>query len=77
MVRGRAWVGKVLAGPATLAGVVTVIYPAWFEALFDASPDAGSGVFEWAIASALLLTSLALALLARRQFRRPGTAATR
>jgi hypothetical protein len=70
-------VETVLAGLATLAGMVTVIYPTWFEALFDASPDAGSGAFEWAIASALLLASLALALLARRDFQRPGTAATR
>lgn len=76
MLRKRAWVETVLAGLAALAGLATAIYPAWFEALFAESPDAGSGAFEWAITGGLLLASLALALAAGRDFRRRGTAAT-
>ena len=76
MGRGRAWVETVLAGLAALAGLATAIYPTWFEALFEESPDAGSGALEWAITGGLLLASLALGLAARRDFRRRRTAAT-
>jgi MFS superfamily sulfate permease-like transporter len=73
--RGRAWVETVLAGLAALTGLATAIYPAWFEALFGESPDAGSGAFEWAITGGLLVASLVLALAARRDFRRRGAVA--
>lgn len=69
-MRGRAWAEVVLAALAAVAGVAAVVYPTWIEALFETSPDAGSGALEWVIAVVLMLASLSLALLARRDFRR-------
>lgn len=68
----------MVAGLAAIAGLATAINPTWFEALFEASPDAGSGALEWSITIALLLAAVILALLARRDFRlgRTGTAET-
>jgi len=60
----------VLAVLAAVVGIVTAVYPTWFEALFEVSPDKGSGAFEWALAITLIATSLVLAFLARRDFRR-------
>jgi hypothetical protein len=62
--------------PNAVAGVATAIYPPWFEALFDASPDAGSGVFEWAIAIALMLVAVMSSMLARRDLLRHRAALT-
>lgn len=77
-MRVRAWIEAVVAVLAAIAGLATAIYPTWFEALFEVSPDAGSGALEWAIAIALLLAAVVLALLARRDFRlrRAATAET-
>lgn len=72
VIRGCAWVEAALSALAAVASLATAIYPAWFEALFERSPDAGSGIFEWGIVGALLLASLTLAMLARRGFRRSG-----
>jgi hypothetical protein len=69
-VKIRAWIESVLAVLAAVVGIVTAVYPTWFEALFEASPDKGSGAFEWAIAIALITTSVVLSFLARRDFRR-------
>jgi hypothetical protein len=66
----RAWIEMVLAVLAAIVGIVTAIYPSWFEALFEMSPDKGSGALEWAIAITLIATSLVLSFLARRDFRR-------
>ncbi|MBE8516923.1 hypothetical protein ILP97_05235 [Amycolatopsis sp. H6(2020)] len=68
-MRKRAWVEAVVAVAAALAGLATAIYPTWFEALFEASPDAGSGDLEWLVATALLLFALILGALAGRDFR--------
>jgi hypothetical protein len=69
-VKIRGWIEMVLAVLAGAVGIVTALYPTWFEALFEASPDKGSGAFEWAIAITLIGTSLVFTLLARRDFRR-------
>lgn len=74
-MRVRGWVEAVVAVLAAIAGLATLIYPTWFEALFEASPDSGSGALEWVIAIALLLAAVVLAVLARRDFRL-GRAAT-
>jgi TRAP-type mannitol/chloroaromatic compound transport system permease small subunit len=66
----RAWADILLAIFAAVGGIATVVYPRWFEAMFEASPDAGSGALEWMITIGLLVVSVALGLLARRDFRR-------
>ena len=69
MIRKRAWAETILAILALVAAVVTAFYPTWFEALFEASPDSGSGALEWAVVVVLLVASAALSLFARRDFR--------
>jgi len=66
----RAWFELALAVVAAVAGIVTFVYPTWFETLFEASPDEGSGALEWAFAIALIATSVVLSFLARRDFQR-------
>ena len=68
MNRIRAWAEAVLAIVALLAAVGTALFPRWFEALFEASPDSGSGALEWAVTIGLLVVSLGLSLFARRDF---------
>ena len=79
MIRIRAWIEVVLAALAVTVGIITAVFPTWFEALFESSPDSGSGALERTVAIALLLASALLSLLARRDFRqsrvpRPDTA---
>ena len=69
MRQTRAIAEIVVAALAAVAGVATAIYPAWFEALFDESPDAGSGAVEWMIAIALMLVAVIMGMLARRDLR--------
>jgi hypothetical protein len=64
---------RIEAGLAVLGGcllVLTLIFPTWIEAITGLEPDAGSGELELFIAGALLLISVASALLARRDYRR-------
>jgi Kef-type K+ transport system membrane component KefB len=70
VTRRRAWAELVLAVLAAVVGIVTAVFPTWFEALFEASPDEGSGALELAVSVALIATSVVLSLLARRDFRR-------
>lgn len=72
----RAWLEAVLAAVAALVGVATVAQPRWIEALFEASPDAGSGALESIVALALIVLSVSLSLLAWRDARRHRAALT-
>jgi len=52
---------------ATLAAglaILSLITREWIELLFGIDPDHGSGALEWAVVGGLLVTSLALALVA-------------
>ena len=65
----RVRVEAVLALIFAVLAVVTAIWPTWIEALFEQSPDAGSGAFEWAIVAMFGLLAIIAAVLARRDFR--------
>jgi hypothetical protein len=52
-----------------ILAVVTAIWPTWIEAIFEESPDAGSGALEWAIVGVFGLLAIAAAVLAGRDLR--------
>jgi hypothetical protein len=58
-----------LAAATGLLGVVTVVWPDWIEVTTGWDPDQHRGSLEWAIVAVLLLVSILLALLARRDLR--------
>ena len=64
----RVRIEAVLAGIFAILAVMTAIWPTWIEALFDESPDAGTGAFEWAIVGMFGLLAIAAAVLARRHY---------
>jgi hypothetical protein len=68
--RARLWVEGVLALISAVLMVVTLIWPKWFETLFDASPDHGDGSFERLFALVWLAGTVAFVVLARRDWRR-------
>ena len=70
MTRIRAWTEVVLAALAVTVAIITIIFPTWFELLFEGSPDSDSGALERAVAIGLLVASGVFSLLARRDFRR-------
>lgn len=58
-----------LAAATGLAGLVTVVWRDWIEVTTGWDPDRHDGSLEWGIVAVLLLVSLSLAALARREWR--------
>ena len=60
---------------ASLTGfVITLLWRDWIELLFHVDPDRGSGAVEWLFTATLLVGALFGGALARREWRRAGTA---
>ncbi len=68
--RIRVWIEVGLAALAAGMAVLTLVTREWIEILFGVDPDDGSGALEWAIVAALVVASLALALVARWERKR-------
>ena len=68
-VRNRFWLESSLAAATFALAVLTLITRDWIEQIFGVDPDAGSGALEWAIVAAGLVATVALVLLARREWR--------
>lgn len=66
-------VEAVLAAVSGVLCVVTFFWHDWIEA-FGFDPDHGDGSVEWLIVAALAVVSVALAILARTEWRRAATA---
>jgi hypothetical protein len=63
------WGEAVAAFLSGLAFLATVLQRDWIEHWFGIDADGGNGALEWVIAVALLALAVALAVLARRQWR--------
>ena len=56
----RSVVSGVLAIVTMVGAVLTAAMPDWIEAVFDVSPDRGSGAVEWIMVGLLAAVSLFL-----------------
>jgi hypothetical protein len=64
--------GLSTAGLALL--VLTLISQEWIEVLFGVDPDHGDGSFEWLVVAVLAIVTVASAVSARIEWRRPPAA---
>ncbi len=64
------WIQSALAVAAAALGAVTTVWRDWIEWILGVDPDRHSGSVEWLVVGALLFSALALALLARKEWRR-------
>ena len=71
-VRRRFWLQTALAAATFVLLIVTLISSEWIEEVFGLDPDNGSGALEWVIVAVLALATIACALAARREWRRPA-----
>lgn len=77
MKRQVRWFFWLETGIASLTGVFCVmalLWRDWAEVLLRIDPDQGSGAFEWMVVGALLLVTLGVCALARREWHRAGLA---
>jgi hypothetical protein len=63
-VRRRFWIERVAFSLAVFVTVLTVSYPDWFERLFNADPDKGTGALEIALAASAAGISIVMGILA-------------
>jgi hypothetical protein len=68
--RVRFWIELVIAGAATLLGLLTLVWPDWIEGVFGVDPDNHSGDLEWLVVVALLVVAAVMAGAARFEWRR-------
>jgi undecaprenyl pyrophosphate phosphatase UppP len=69
-LRVRFWVESVFASVTGVLAVVTVFWHDWIEAVFGVDPDHGNGSAEWLVVLTLAVVTVALAVLARHEWRR-------
>jgi hypothetical protein len=65
----RARIEIVLSALLGIATIMTAVWPRWIEDLLGFDPDGGNGTAEWAVVVVLAVTTIAAALLARRDLR--------
>jgi len=58
-------ISSALAAVSGVLFVLTLLRPAWIEAIFGVDPDGGSGALEWAIVGGLLFITFASTRVAR------------
>ena len=59
-----------LAIVAASVAALTLVQPAWIEAVSGFDPDHNNGSLEWLIVASLVTCSLVCIMLARREWRR-------
>jgi hypothetical protein len=73
MTNGVRWRFYVEAGAGVITTALflaTLLYPEWIEALFRIDPDNASGWLERLVVGGLLVMTIALLSLARREWRK-------
>jgi hypothetical protein len=68
--RLRFRIELVIAGAATLLGLLTLVWPDWIEGVFGVEPDGHSGGLEWLVVVALVGVAALMAGAARFEWRR-------
>lgn len=74
-LRRRFWLESICGSATGIVAVTTLFWHDWIEAVFRIHPDGSNGSAEWLILLILLLVTAALAVGARREWRRAGLAA--
>jgi DMSO/TMAO reductase YedYZ heme-binding membrane subunit len=74
-LRRRFWLESICGSVTGLLAVITLFWHDWIEAVFRTNPDNGDGSAEWLLVLILILVTVALAVGARREWRRAGPAA--
>ncbi len=74
-LRARFWIEGGMAVVTAVLFLVTLVQRDWIEGLVGFDPDRASGSLEWAIVGSLLLVTVALFAVARREWRRAVVAA--
>ena len=69
-LRHQFWLESISGSVTGIAAVITLFWHDWIETVFGIDPDRGNGSAEWLIISVLLLVTIALAVGARREWRR-------
>jgi hypothetical protein len=69
-LRRRFWLETTCGSVTGIAAVITLFWHDWIEAVFRSDPDSGNGSAEWLVVLVLLLVTVALAVGARREWRR-------
>ena len=69
-LRRRFWLESICGSVAGIVTVITLFWRDWIEAVFRIHPDGGNGSAEWLIVVLPLLVTAALAVGARREWRR-------
>jgi hypothetical protein len=70
-MRRRFYVETGLGICTLLLLALTVVSPEWIEAVSGIDPDHGNGSAEWLVVGVLGVTTMALAVAARAEYRRP------
>ena len=69
-LRRRFWIEIGAAAVSFVLLVLTLVTEEWIEAIFEASPDGGSGELEWLITGGFVTATVISLVLARLEWRR-------
>ena len=74
-LRRRFWLESICGSVMGMLAAITLFWHDWIEAVFRINPDSSDGSAEWLIVLVLIPVTVALAVGARREWRRAGLAA--
>jgi hypothetical protein len=75
-LRHQFWLESIFGSVSGILAIITVFWHDWIEVVFGTDPDSGNGSAEWLAVLVLFLLTAALAVGARREWRRARLAAS-